>query len=399
MKKQLRNFGIVIIISLVACKKDYQKIDLANSSENVTTNISPKGTIYVGSTDGNVYAIDAATLTDKWKFSTSGSIYGSTVCVNDDIIYINSRDKMIYALDKNSGSQIWAYNLGHECLSSPFVKDSVVYAAASPGLYNEPGTLVALNAYTGQVIWKVDSLIHGYSSASSSPTVADGILYIGTGDRNSICALDAATGKVVWEVFKPRNFYSSPCVANNKVYVLCGNNTIYAFNAKTGKQLWHFRTADGYTLSSSSVTVHGKTLYCIDGIGKSTFALDAKTGLLQWQFDAGIANDTKFSPLAIYGTVFSCAAGNIYALDSTNGSVKWQQTLSGSFVTGSPTFANGIIYITAWGNLLYELNAIDGTIIGTYEFTSPYNMPNVSSPVIINTNEKIFYPTISGMKQ
>lgn len=401
MKKQLQYISLLAFIFLAACEKDYQKINVAGTNENITASLLPRGTIYIGSTDSNVYAIDAVTLKDKWKFSTAGPIYGSTVCISGNILYINAY-KTIYALDKNSGALIWSYNLGHESYSSPFVKDSVVYAAAAPGLYSEQGTVVALNAYTGQLIWKVDSLVHGYLDASSSPTVVDGILYIGTGNRNSICALDAANGNILWEVTKPKNFYSSPCVAYNRVYIFCGNNTLYSFNAKTGKQLWRFKTADSYTLSSSSASVHGKTVYCIDGIGRYTFALDARTGAMQWKFDAGIANDDKFSPLAVYGTVFTCSAGNIYALDSANGSVKWQRTLTSSFVTSSPTYANGIIYITAYDNgygHLYELNAVDGTIVGTYDFPSQSNMPNVSSAVIVNYNEKVFYPTISGMKQ
>ncbi|MFJ9597987.1 PQQ-binding-like beta-propeller repeat protein, partial [Streptomyces virginiae] len=61
------------------------------------------GIVYIGSSDGKVYALDAATGTPRWAHTTAGAVWSSSPAVVDGIIYIGSNDKKVYALDAATG--------------------------------------------------------------------------------------------------------------------------------------------------------------------------------------------------------------------------------------------------------------------------------------------------------
>ena len=63
--------------------------------------------VYVGSYDGNVYAIDAVTGIPTWEdpVTTGGSVHSSPAIGPDGTIYVGSRDSYVYAIDPNNGHQ------------------------------------------------------------------------------------------------------------------------------------------------------------------------------------------------------------------------------------------------------------------------------------------------------
>jgi hypothetical protein len=62
--------------------------------------IDPDGTVYVGSDDGNLYAIDPETGFEKWRFLTGAEIQSSPAVGSDGTIYFGSLDNNFYALKK-----------------------------------------------------------------------------------------------------------------------------------------------------------------------------------------------------------------------------------------------------------------------------------------------------------
>ena len=61
------------------------------------------GTVYVGSDDFKVYALDGKSGAKKWEFVTGGGVDSSPALGPDGILYVGSRDKKVYALDGNTG--------------------------------------------------------------------------------------------------------------------------------------------------------------------------------------------------------------------------------------------------------------------------------------------------------
>lgn len=80
-------------------------------------------TVYVGSDDGYVYALDAADGTQLWTFETGSRVEASPTVVNGTV-YVGSSDEYVYALDATDGTQQWAFQTGSAVFSSPTVVEN-----------------------------------------------------------------------------------------------------------------------------------------------------------------------------------------------------------------------------------------------------------------------------------
>ena len=65
--------------------------------------------IYVGSDDGNLYALNAATGDKLWSFSTPGDVYSSPALANG-VVYVGSEGGNVYALNATTGAKLWSYD-------------------------------------------------------------------------------------------------------------------------------------------------------------------------------------------------------------------------------------------------------------------------------------------------
>lgn len=68
--------------------------------------IGPDGTVYIGSDDGKVYAINGANGSVKWTFATGGAVQSSPAIDSNGTIYVGSAGKGLYAIS-SSGTQKW----------------------------------------------------------------------------------------------------------------------------------------------------------------------------------------------------------------------------------------------------------------------------------------------------
>jgi len=104
-----------------------------------------------------------------------------------------------------------------------------------------------------ELLWSYKTGVYVYSS----PTVADGKVFIGSGDHNIYC-LDEDTGKLIWSYKTGDYVRSSPAVADGKVLVGSEDAKIYCLDEDTGKLIWSYET--GSYVYSSPVVADGKVL-------------------------------------------------------------------------------------------------------------------------------------------
>ena len=136
-------------------------------------------------------------------------------------------------------------------------------------------------------------------SMETAPIVVDGIMYLTT-SYNHVYAVDAATGKEFWHYKHKMGAVTTYCCGpNNRGVAILGDKLfmgtldakLVALDAKTGKVLWSTQIADpelGYSETMAPVAVNGKVLigtnggeYGIRGFVK---AYDANDGKLAWTF-------------------------------------------------------------------------------------------------------------------
>ena len=169
--------------------------------------------VLFGSSDGNIYSVDAKTGELKWKFKTNGPVHGTPV-IDKNKIYIGGWDATLYAINIETGKEIWQFATGTKTgfkgiQSSVAVSDGKVYFGAREPFF------FALDAETGKLVWKYDA---ENSWILSSATIKDNVVYVGTSDTYALLALDAKTGIEKYR-FKANGYvYSSPAIAGNTIY-------------------------------------------------------------------------------------------------------------------------------------------------------------------------------------
>jgi outer membrane protein assembly factor BamB len=207
------------------------------------------GTVYVGSSDHRVYAIDATSGTEQWHFQTNESVQSSPAVVNGTV-YVGSLDQHVYAIDATSGTEQWRFQTEGQVESSPTVVDSTVYVGSDENVY-------ALDTASGNQRWAFET---DDWMKESSPAVIDSTVYIGS-QSGHFYALDAVNGNqhCSFGTDLPHGWMrSSPAVVDSTVYV-CWRKHLYALDANSGTVQWCFEI-DRSSWSSSPV-VMDNTVY------------------------------------------------------------------------------------------------------------------------------------------
>jgi outer membrane protein assembly factor BamB len=142
--------------------------------------------VYLGSTDGNAYCFNASNGAKVWNYTTEynsngpshGYHWGNAVsdpAVAYGHVYVGSSDFDIYCLDASDGSQIWNYTTGAEVYATPAVAGGCVLA----GSYD--GNVYCLNATNGSEIWSYPAGIFSPVNAggtAGSPAIAGDVIYV-----------------------------------------------------------------------------------------------------------------------------------------------------------------------------------------------------------------------------
>ncbi len=317
------------------------KWKFATGGPVLSSPVIDQGTLYFGSGDGNVYAVDAETGVQKWMVTTRGAV-DSTPALDQGLLFVASFDGGLYALDAATGVRRWRFDTGGErrfeakglhgaspasqtffdgwdmFLSSPVVVQGTVYFGSGDG------NVYALDERTGALRWKFPTgdVVH------ASPAYDAGTIYIGSWDSR-LYALDAASGREKWRfeagqdpvMHNQVGFQSSPAVAKGTVYVGCRDAHLYALDAETGKQRWSLPTRGSWVVASPAVA-QGKVIVGTSD-SKLLHVLDAESGKPIYQHEG---NAYFFSSPAVTADtiVVGKMNGGVIALDLPTGKPLWE---------------------------------------------------------------------------
>lgn len=344
----------------------YQTNDVIISSPAVGAD----GTVYIGSWDGSLYAMNPdGTL--KWSHPTGGGIYSSPAVGADGTIYAGSWDGFLYALDAE-GNLVWRYPTGDRIYCSPAIgADGTIYV----GSYNN--YLYAVNP-NGSFKWRF--LTNGW--AASSPSIgADGTVYAGCLD-GYLYAVNA-DGTLKWKYQTGWWASSGPAAgADGAVYIGSWDGYLYAINPE-GTIRWRFLT-DGWVASSPAIGADG-TIY----VGSWDDSLYAITpyGNLKWKYKTG--NTVWSSPaVGADGTVYVGSwDSNLYAINR-DGTLKWTYQ-TGDEIWSSPAVApDGTIYVGGFDTFIHAVERDSRWTDADYE-TAMQGYANSSWPKFGQNNFNI----------
>ena len=324
------------------------------------------GKLFVGSEDGTVYALDAATGCLWWMFKASATVKTAISIGNrGTAAFFGDTNGNVYALKVEDGSVIWqVHPEAHPAAritGSPLLVGSRLFVPVSSGEEGasaDPaypcctfrGSVIALDTSTGQQVWKAYTIAEdpqpthktaqgvqhwGPSGAAvwSSPTadLKRQVMYIATGNNYSdpstemsdaVVAVDMKTGKKLWSrQLMPKDVWNSGCVAEKKDNCPPHRGDDYDFGAPPMLQ----SLADGrrvLLLAQKSGIIYaldpdhrGRKLWATR-IGRG-----GPLGGVEW---GGAANNRyAYFPLSDFDFDNPNVGGGVYALDLLNGKQVW----------------------------------------------------------------------------
>lgn len=199
--------------------------------------------VFVGSQNGHVYSLDAASGCYHWDYAASAGVRTAVTVArigNVDAALFGDRRGHVYSVDVATGATIWKVMADDapsvQITGAPALFEGRLYVPISVGddsaavdpkyeCCKGRGAVVALDAATGEALWKtytipeaspqgrnrIGTQLWGPSGVSiwSSPTIDQRrrMLYVGTGDNHSAPATDTSDaviamslefGKIVW---------------------------------------------------------------------------------------------------------------------------------------------------------------------------------------------------------
>ena len=287
----------------------------------------------------------------EWRAQTEGYVESSAAFAGDGTIYIGSGDGRVYAVNPN-GTVRWSYQTGGSVDSSPAIGDNgeLYVGSCDHHLYCiSPSGALNWRYSTGNMIW-------------SSPAVGlDGTIHFG-GQDGYIYALNA-NGTLKWRYNTGAAVWSSPAIAEDgTIYYACGNGKLYALTS-AGAFKWSYTT--GTAADSSPAIGNGGVIYF--GSGDGYFHAINPNGTLRWRAYTGNLVDSS-AAIGADGTVYvgtggAATIGTMRAY-APEGVELWRVNLTGGVRSSPALDATGNIYFGAADGVVHALRP-DGTTIWT----------------------------------
>ena len=342
-----------LVVALDASNGDIiWKYDIPRGSwgELMADPVLADGVLYIGSFNGNMYALDAATGELRWSFA-AGDVIRWPATVAHGLVYFGSVDRHVYALDSLTGELHWRYETEGPQWVGPVVADGLVYAGVGQR------HLDALDAATGALRWRHES----EADRLSLPVVSQGVVYVSANKDFSeayqqgqnienirhqgyVAALDARTGRPLWQ-YRTEGDPSDPVAVDGVVYVAAGDERsylladppetgnpamrgrVYAWDVATGELLWQRRVVAAISGGLRGLAVADGTVYVESSdqfryndpsnppvmINGQLSAFNARTGESKWLFET----DDQFTipPTAARDVAYATTInGQVHAL-------------------------------------------------------------------------------------
>lgn len=328
------------------------------------------GRLYVASVDGKVAALDATSGKTIWQDDTRthgwfgyfgkkkhypDALYAGGPAVSGDLLVVGTLDGHVYGMDAATGKQRWAAELSDEVVSAPVIDGGVVYARTNDA------RVYALDAATGARKWVNDQgEVPLLSLRGNGPLlVAHGVVFYGSDDGN-VVALRSDTGSAQWQqqiakgegrsdIEKLDDADGSLQLDSDTLYATAYHGSLVSINAPDGKVNWN-RPFSSYV----GVAAAGQQLIGVDE-DSLVWSLDTSAGADMWKQD-GLKYRWLSGP-AVQGkyAVVGDLEGYVHWLSLADGKFAARERLSKDAIRARPLVVGDTVFV----------EDVDGTI-GAY---------------------------------
>jgi len=315
--------------------------------------VGADGTLFIGSTDGNLYAVNPDGST-RWAFASTADFDGASPALEPNGTVIDAAtDGTVYALNPSTGAQLWKFAAATEINTSPALgADGTIYVHDDLSLY----------ALTPAGAQKWSATINGHSY--SSPVVGtNGTVYVGT--PTGLLLFDG-NGNSLGTVATTTPIDATPAIdADGTVYVVTVGNDFYALNP-SGSIKWHVVPQEDDPLTGSPIILPNGVIAAASDFG-TLYEVSAANGSTVATIALPNGNDLSSPVAASDGTVYVATNDyNVYAV-SPSGQVSIVAATP-NYVFGSLVLANGYLYFADFDTKLYAFK------LGKFPAVTPWPM-------------------------
>jgi outer membrane protein assembly factor BamB len=215
-----------------------------------------KGTVYVGSRGGTFYALRADTGAVLWSYDTWAVWDGAAY--HNGTVFVGSDQQELFAFDAGSGDLRWKATTHGRVRCTPAVSGGRVFVGS------DQGRLYAFDESSGNQRWHATAVAPGDGVVRSAPAVAQGSVFVTTGETTTpmaghALAFHVRNGNRIWRSSLADYSTSSPAFANGVLYLGSFDHRLYAFGSRSGRELWTSGWGTlGRGISGSPSVVGGK---------------------------------------------------------------------------------------------------------------------------------------------
>jgi outer membrane protein assembly factor BamB len=305
-------------------------------------------------------------FTQLWKFETKGLIRGSPV-VADGKVFIGDSDGKLYALDLATGNVVWKYATEGAIEAPPLFLAGVVYIGATDKF------LHAVDAAKGELKWKVEFPTPITNACNWAVNAKGKTMIVADGSDNLMHCLDAATGEAEWAFEAGNYIYSPPAVAGGRVCFGGCDMVVHVVGIDSGEESTSI-PAQAYVTSAAAIC--GDEVYFGDQ-GPFLYRGDAATGKLVWTFEGE-------GPCGAPALTEQCVlAGskdmNLYCLERKSGRKLWNFTANGA-IDGGPVVCGDKVVCASSDGRWYVLSLKDGSRL----FSKEIGESITTTPAVVN---------------
>lgn len=283
--------------------------------------------------DTAVFALDPATGATRWEVRLPTGIWPRSLSANESVVVMGSPGQMT-ALNPVNGMLLWQLPLVGDLLWAPRLTADTVFAGTAfvgPGITPNPegnAWVYAVAIHSGEVKWAQETAVYSLTTPASNGLqlfVGGSFLQPETdveeGGLLRLYAFDQVTGELQWQTERQDGFIKSLAADANTLFLLAYTDMVYGLDSRSGELRWEYPTENwspGFS-EQDGVLFLGSDNGFVHGVAGET-----GTAVWQTQLD-GVFNAPRTEPTL--DDNFAYFQGNdnrFYALDLTNGALRWQ---------------------------------------------------------------------------
>jgi len=356
-----------IVAELIEFDKKFEPKVLWNTSvgngvENHFSRIKPTvayNKVFAASRDGDVIAFEQATGKKLWQADLSdiddkrgffdnpksAQLAGGPI-TGINRVFIGSENGDMYALNAETGDLAWHAKIKGEIINAPAIDLGILVVNSASGV------LKAFNATSGDVLWKVQQDVPALTLRGlSSPVIASGGVLIGQ-SNGSLSVYLLEKGQQGWttqigeasgstELERVVDIDSAPVVFGDKVYSVASRGNLSAIDLRTGKVLWKRKYS-----SYRQISISGNSIFFTTDSGH-IYSVNRNDGLEQWNnltmTNRGVTGPVIYDKYIVVGDF----DGYLHWLSQETGEVVARHHIDGSGIHSTPTVINDVLYSQA----------------------------------------------------